>query len=73
MCVFTFTQLGEDQELGLSSVRLLLTDGGCRAELNHVGMTRQLFLYSKQVKEHTAKTLLSCQAWSQVSLFRISS
>lgn len=44
MRVVTFTQLGEDQELGLPGVRLLLTDGGGRAELNHVGMTGQLFL-----------------------------
>lgn len=58
MCIFTFTQLGEDQELGLSGVGLLLTDGGCRAELNHVGMTWQLFLHSKQVKEHTEKPSL---------------
>lgn len=54
-CVFTFTQLCEDQELCLSGVWLLLTDGGGRAELNHVGMTRQLFLWSRQVKEHTGK------------------
>lgn len=57
MCIFTFTQLCEDQELGLSGVRLLLTDGSSGAELNHVGVTRQLFLYSEQVKEHAAKTL----------------
>lgn len=67
MCIFTFTQLCEDQELGLSGVRLLLTDGSSGAELNHVGVTRQLFLYSEQVKEHAAKTLLWCQAWPQVS------
>lgn len=53
MCAVTFTQLSEDQELRLSGVRLLLTDGGSGAELNHVGMTRQLFLQSQQVKERT--------------------
>lgn len=56
MRALTFTQLGEDQELSLSGVRLLLTDGSSRAELNRVGMTRQLFLQSRQVKEHAAKT-----------------
>lgn len=50
VCLFTFTQLCEDQELGLSGVRLLLADGGSRAELHHVGVTRQLFLRSQQVK-----------------------
>lgn len=43
-CEVTFAQLGEDQELGLPGVRLLLTDGGSRAELDHVGVTGQLFL-----------------------------
>lgn len=54
---FTFTQLCEDQELSLSGVRLLLADGGCGAELNHVGMSGQLFLVSRRVKEQTAKML----------------
>lgn len=49
---FTFAKLSEDQELCLSGVRLLLADGSSRAELDHVGMTRQLFLWSQQVKEH---------------------
>jgi len=53
----TFTQLGEDQELGLSGVRLFLADGSSGAELDHVGVTRQLFLESKQVKEHTASSM----------------
>lgn len=52
----TFAQLGEDEELGLSGVWLLLADGGSRAELNCVGMTRQLFLWGRQVKDHTART-----------------
>lgn len=52
----TFAQLGEDEELSLSGVWLLLADGGSRAELNCVGMTRQLFLWGRQVKDHTART-----------------
>lgn len=50
---FTSAQLREDEELGLSGVRLLLADGGGRAELHHVGMTRQLFLEGRRVKGHT--------------------
>lgn len=57
MCTLTFTQFSEDQELCLSGVRLLLTDGSRRAELNHVGMTRELFLQSRQVKDQSARTL----------------
>lgn len=52
----TFTQLCEDQELGLACVRLLLTDGCSGAELDRVGMTRQLFLQSKKVRENPTKT-----------------
>lgn len=52
----TFTQLCEDQELSLACVRLLLTDGCSGAELDRVGMTRQLFLRRVKVKENPTKT-----------------
>lgn len=48
--VQTFTQLSEDQELGLARVRLLLTDGGGGAELDRVGMAREFFLH-RRVRE----------------------
>lgn len=52
----TSAQLREDEELGLPGVRLLLADGGGRAELDHVGMTGQLFLEGRRVKGRTANT-----------------
>lgn len=53
---FTSAQLREDEELGLSGVRLLFADGGGGAELDNVGMPRQLFLEGRWVKGCTAKT-----------------
>lgn len=61
--VLTSAQLGEDKELGLSGVRLLLADGGGRAELHHVGMTGQLFLEGGRVKGHTAEALHCNVGW----------
>lgn len=52
----TFTQLCEDQELSLACVRLLFTDGCGGAELDRVGMTRQLFLQRTKVRENPTKT-----------------